>query len=60
MFDTLIPRNIKLSEAPSHGLSITEYEPSSTGAQAYDRITDEIIKRFGLKANKLVRPSLSK
>ncbi len=46
LFDTLIPRNIKLSEAPSHGKSIQEYEPTSTGAQAYDRLTDEILARF--------------
>jgi chromosome partitioning protein len=46
LFDTIVPRNIKLSEAPSHGLSVSEYEPESTGAQAYDRLTDEIIQRF--------------
>lgn len=49
LFDTLVPRNIKLSEAPSHGQSIMEYEPSSTGAQAYDRLTDEIMERFDVK-----------
>ncbi len=52
LFDTLIPRNVKLSEAPSHGMSIMEYEKESTGALAYDRLTDEIIKRFKQRVNK--------
>lgn len=46
LFDTVIPRNVKLSEAPSHGLSIREYEEDSTGARAYERLSKEIIKRF--------------
>ena len=46
LFDTLVPRNIKLSEAPSHGLAIMEYEPESSGAIAYKRLTEEIINRF--------------
>ena len=46
LFDTFIPRNIKLSEAPSHGLSIFEYAPESSGAEAYKRLTDELIARF--------------
>jgi len=58
LFDTLVPRNIKLSEAPSHGLSILEYEEDSTGAKAYDRLSDEIIKRFNVEKRKLNRPNL--
>lgn len=46
LFNSVIPRNIKLSEAPSHGLSILEYAPTSLGAKAYDNLTDEIIQRF--------------
>ncbi|GAB4283832.1 MAG: AAA family ATPase [Candidatus Dojkabacteria bacterium] len=46
LFDTVVPRNVKLSEAPSHGLSVKEYEPDSTGAKAYERLTEEILKRF--------------
>lgn len=46
VFDTIIPRNIRLSEAPSHGLPISQYDPSSTGAKAYQDLSDEIIKRF--------------
>lgn len=56
VFETVIPRNIKLSEAPSRGLSIYEYAPSSSGAQAYDKLTDEIIRRFD--SDTLVRPKL--
>lgn len=46
LFDTVVPRNVKLSEAPSHGLSIKEYDADSTGAQAYERLAKEFIKRF--------------
>lgn len=57
LFDTLVPRNIRLSEAPSHGLSIHEYDPASTGAMAYDRLTKEIIERFE-KDTTLTRPNI--
>ncbi len=61
LFDTLVPRNIKLSEAPSHGLAIVEYEPESSGAQAYGRLTDEIIERFeGNSPKSLIRPNLTR
>ncbi len=46
-FDTIIPRNVKLSEAPSFGKSIFEYDPASTGAMAYDKFSDELIKKYG-------------
>lgn len=44
VFKTVIPRNIRLAEAPSHGLSVIDYEKSSKGAKAYIRLADEIIK----------------
>lgn len=47
-FKTIIPRNVKLSEAPSHGKSIQEYDPKSKGAQAYHDLTREIVKRAKL------------
>ena len=59
VFETIIPRNIKLSEAPSRGLSIYEYAQNSTGAEAYDRLTDEIIRRF-VTDSSLTRPKLAK
>lgn len=43
VFKTVIPRNIRLSEAPSHGLPIMKYEPNSKGAQAYKHLAKEVI-----------------
>lgn len=45
-FSTVIPRNVKLSEAPSHGLPITKYEPSSRGAAAYRALARELDERL--------------
>lgn len=45
VFKTLIPRNIKLSEAPSHGLPVTKYAPSSKGSVAYTKLAKEVIRR---------------
>jgi len=46
VFDTIIPRNIRLSEAPSYGKPIELYDPKSKGAKSYKKLTDEIVKRF--------------
>ena len=46
-FDTIIPRNIKLSEAPSFGKAIFDYDPTSSGSHAYDLFTDELLKKYG-------------
>ena len=46
LFNTLIPRNVKLAEAPSHGLSGTKYMPESLGAKAYIALTGEFIRRI--------------
>lgn len=43
---TVVPRNVRLSEAPSHGLPVTEYDPKSKGAESYRRLAAEVI-RFG-------------
>lgn len=43
VFKTVIPRNVKLSEAPSHGLPINRYAPSSKGAQAYGELAQEVV-----------------
>lgn len=45
VYNTIIPRNIRLAEAPSHGLPINQYEPKSSGAEAYRMLADEIIGR---------------
>jgi chromosome partitioning protein len=42
---TLIPRSVRLSEAPSHGKLIAEYDPQSRGAQAYAALAEELIVR---------------
>ena len=43
VFDAIIPRSIRLAEAPSYGLPISEYAPSSAGAKAYDALAKEIL-----------------
>lgn len=45
VFDTIIPRNIRLTEAPSHGLPIALYFPESQGAFAYMNLAKEVISR---------------
>jgi chromosome partitioning protein len=43
VFDTIIPRNVKLSEAPSHGQPIYQYDGRCRGAKAYVSLTDEVL-----------------
>ena len=45
VFDTVIPRNIRLAEAPSYGIPICLYDSKSAGAEAYRSLADEIINR---------------
>lgn len=47
VYDTLIPRNIRLAEAPSYGQPINLYDPKSTGAESYMALADEVIHRRG-------------
>lgn len=46
VFDTIVPRNIRLTEAPSHGKPVNLYDPGSTGARAYAQLAQEFIARF--------------
>lgn len=46
VFQSLIPRNVRIGEAPSYGQTIREYDPNSRGAQAYKALTEEFIKRM--------------
>ena len=46
IFRSIIPRNIRLAEAPSYGQSIADYDPSSKGAKAYDRLAREFLTHF--------------
>ena len=43
VYGAIIPRNVRLSEAPSHGMPINAYDPRSTGAEAYKRLAEEFI-----------------
>lgn len=45
VFNTIIPRNIRLSEAPSHGLPICKYDPECAGAKSYEKLAQEVIAR---------------
>ncbi len=47
IFNTVIPRNVRLAEAPSYGMPICKYDPKSAGAEAYAMLADELIKNRG-------------
>ncbi len=47
VYQTIIPRNVRLAEAPSHGKPATAYDPSSKGAQAYMALAEELLARHG-------------
>ena len=44
IFDTVIPRNVRLAEAPSYGMPINKYDPKSAGAESYAALAEEVIK----------------
>ncbi len=46
LFSAVVPRSVRLAEAPSFGQSITEYDPSSRGARAYVDVADELLARL--------------
>jgi chromosome partitioning protein len=45
VFQSVIPRSVRVSESPSHGLSVLEYEPKSSGAEGYRALAAEIVAR---------------
>ena len=45
VYETVIPRNVRLGEAPSHGLPIHLYDPRSLGAQSYQSLAEEFLKK---------------
>ncbi|WP_163335940.1 ParA family protein [Desulfopila sp. IMCC35008] len=44
IFKTVIPRNVRLSECPSHGMTIVDYDKKSTGAKAYKKLANEFLR----------------
>lgn len=57
VFNAIIPRNVRLSEAPSHGQSILEYDSKSIGAIRYLELAKEVIARSEVKATSDISPS---
>ena len=51
IFNTLIPRSVRVSEAPSYGQLIAEYDPQSRATQAYSALADEVSRRLEVKGN---------
>lgn len=47
VYQTLIPRNVRLSEAPSYGQPIVDYDPTSKGAQEYQALAKEVLSHHG-------------
>jgi chromosome partitioning protein len=45
VFDTVIPRNVRVGEAPSHGLPVIEHDPSCAGAEAYSELARELVAK---------------
>jgi len=45
VFDTVVPRNVRLAEAPSHGLAVLQYDRASKGAQAYLQMAQELVRK---------------
>jgi chromosome partitioning protein len=49
IFGTIVPRSVRLAEAPSYGQAITEYDPASRGAEAYEAFAGELAERLRLR-----------
>lgn len=56
MYRTVIPRNVRLAEAPAHGMPVLAYEKSSKGARAYQRLANEVISQSRQLSLALNRP----
>ena len=54
LYRTIIPRNVRLAEAPSHGLPVMSYDPTSSGAKAYRALAGEILRRHENRQPKFV------
>jgi chromosome partitioning protein len=49
VFKTVVPRNVRVSEAPSYAMAVTDYDPTSRGAEAYRALAAELLARHPLK-----------
>lgn len=58
VFRTVIPRNVRLAEAPSHGKPIINYDPQSKGAEAYSQLAKEIVSEQESSGSGLGRPAI--
>lgn len=47
VYNTVIPRSVRLSEAPSYGQAIIDFDPRSIGAQVYSELAQEVLKQYG-------------
>ena len=56
VFDTMIPRNVRIAEAPSHGKPVLIYDHGCAGAQAYIRLAAEVLRRNGAVTPPVVSP----
>jgi chromosome partitioning protein len=54
VYETVIPRNVRLSEAPSHGVPVMQYDPKSAGALAYAQLAEELVRRDSAAKRKAV------
>ena len=43
VFDTVVPRSVRIAEAPSYGIPVAEHDPTSTGSRAYRALADEVL-----------------
>ncbi|MGH8095298.1 MAG: ParA family protein [Chthoniobacterales bacterium] len=59
VYETVIPRTVRLSEAPSFGKCIFEYDASGTGAKAYRALAEEFLRRHGPGPNEPISPALA-
>lgn len=60
VYETVIPRNVRVSEAPSHGLPVTFYDPRSPGAEAYTRLAGEFLRRHRARLRDLAKNDLER
>jgi chromosome partitioning protein len=58
LFQTVIPRNVRLAEAPSHGKPVAVYDPRSRGTEAYFELTGEFLARIGIEMPRTAQNAL--